>query len=148
MSLFEKISADLKTAMKAGDKSRVEVLRFTLAGLQGAQKEKNMKEPGVQLTDEEVVSLMQKESKRRKDAIALFAQGNRNDLVEKESVDLAIIAEYLPEEMTEVEIGKVIDDVRAQGASDFPTIMREAMKILKGKADGKIVGEIIKKKMS
>jgi uncharacterized protein YqeY len=106
-----------------------------------------MKEPGVQLTDEEVVSLMQKESKRRKDAIVLFTQGNRNDLVEKESADLAIIAEYLPEEMTEVEIGKVIDDVRAQGASDFPTIMREAMKILKGKADGKIVGEIIKKKM-
>ncbi len=148
MSLFEKISADLKTAMKAGDKSRVEVLRFTLAGLQGALKDKNVKEPGVALTDEEVISLMQKESKRRKDAIALFVQGKRDDLAQKESADLAIIAEYLPEEMTEAEIAKVIDTVRAQGASDFPSVMREAMKVLKGKADGKMVGEIIKKKIS
>jgi uncharacterized protein YqeY len=148
MSLFEKISADLKTAMKAGDKPRVEVLRFTLAGLQGAQKDKNVKDPGSALTDEEVIALMQKESKRRKDAIVLFAQGKRDDLVAKETADLAIIAEYLPAEMTEAEITKVIDDVRAQGAPDFPSVMREAMKVLKGKADGKIVGEIIKKKMT
>jgi uncharacterized protein YqeY len=148
MLLFEKISSDLKAAMKAGDKPRVEVLRFTLAGLQGAQKDKNVKEPGVGLTDEEVVILMQKESKRRKDAIVLFAQGKRDDLVAKETADLAIIGEYLPAEMTEAEIMEVIDDVRAQGSSDFPTIMKEAMKVLKGKADGKVVGEIIKKKLA
>ena len=147
MSLFEKISADLKAAMKAGDKPRVEVLRFVLAGLQSAQKEKNAKEPGVALTDDEVIALLQKESKRRKDSIELFKQGNREDLVEKENIDLAIIGEYLPEALSEAEIAKVIDEVRAQGASDFPTIMKEAMKVLKGKADGKVVGEIIKKKL-
>jgi uncharacterized protein YqeY len=147
MTLFEKISVDMKAAMKAGDKSRVEVLRFTLAGLQNVQKEKNMKEPGVALTDEEAVALMRKESKRRKDAVVLFAQGKRDDLVAKETADLAVIAEYLPEELSEAEIAKVVDDVRAQGFLDFPTIMREAMKVLKGKADGKIVGEVIKKKL-
>src|SRR5258708_30515790 len=72
MSLFEKLNSDLKAAMKGGNKERVEVLRFLLAGLQAAQKEKSMKEPGAALTDEEVISNLQKEAKRRKEAIDLF----------------------------------------------------------------------------
>ena len=147
MSLFETITADLKTAMKAGEKERVEVLRFVLSGLQGAQKEKNVKEPGVPLADEETISLLQKEAKKRKESIELFKQGKRDDLVSKETADLAIIAAYLPKELSEAEIGAIVDDLRAKGFNDFSALMREAMKAMKGKADGKLVGEIIKKKL-
>ena len=146
--IFETITSDLKTAMKAGDKGRVEVLRFVMSGIQSAQKDKGAKEAGAVLTDEEVIALLQKEAKRRKEAIELFKQGKRDDLVEKESADLAIISAYLPKELSEEEIGKVIDDLKAGGLSDFNSLMREAMKVLKGKADGKLVGEVIKKKMA
>ena len=72
------------------------VLRFVLAGVQDAQKEKNAKQPGVAFTDEEVVSVLQKEAKRRKEAIELFRQGIANDLVEKEEAELVMIHEYFP----------------------------------------------------
>jgi uncharacterized protein YqeY len=147
MSLFETITSEMKSAMKAGDKVRLEVLRFVLAGLQSAQKEKGIKEPGAKLTDEEVIAILQKEAKRRKEAIELFKQGNRADLVEKESADLAIISAYLPAELSEQEIEKVVNGLYTQGFNEFNTLMREAMKVLKGKADGKVVGDMIKKKL-
>ena len=130
--------------MKSGDKTRVEVLRFSLASLNAALKEKTMKEPGAILSDEEVVSNLQKEAKRRKESIELFKQGNRADLVEKEEADLAIIMGYVPAQMPREEIEKVVVDLKAQGFTEFNTLMREAMKVLKGRADGKLVGEVVK----
>lgn len=147
MPLFEKITNDIKAAMKSGDKARLEVLRFTFASLQSAKKEKEMKEPGATLADDEVVAILQKEAKRRKEAIELFKQGGRNDLVEKESADLAIIFEYLPKELSKEEIGAIVDNVKAGGAADFNAIMKETMKQVKGRADGKTVGEVIKAKL-
>lgn len=144
MSLFEQINTDLKTAMKSGDKVRVDVLRFSLAGLNAAKKEKELKEPGATLTDEEVVAALQKDAKKRKESIELFRQGNRADLVEKEETDLAIIMGYLPKEMSREEIEKVVSDLKGQGFTEFSTLMREAMKVMRGRADGKVVGEVIK----
>jgi len=137
----------MKAAMKSGDRTRVDALRFVLAGLQGAEKDKYAKTPGVALTDEEAVAVLQKDVKRRKEAIELFKKGNRADLVNKEEADLAIIAEYVPKELSTEEIEKTVDALHAKGFSDFNTLMREAMKELKGRADGKIVGEIVKKKI-
>ena len=147
MVLFQKINDDLKSAMKGGQKERVEVLRFMLAGLQNAQKEKNVKEPGAALTDDEVISVLQKDAKRRKEAVELFKQGKRDDLVKKEEGDLMIIYEYIPQGLSVAEVEKIIDDLKAKGFADFNTLMREAMKVMKGRADGKIVGEVIKKKL-
>jgi len=147
MSLFEKLGADLKSAMKGGLKERVEVLRFILAGVQAAQKEKNAKTAGIALTDDEVVVLLQKEAKRRKEALDLFRQAKRDDLVKKEEADLVVIYEYIPKELSGQEIEKIIDDLKAQGFSDFNALMREAMKAVKGRADGKAVGDAIKKKL-
>jgi len=148
MSLLERITADLKTAMKSGDRPRVDALRFVLAGLQGAEKDKYAKAPGVALTDEEAVAVLQKEVKRRREAIELFKKGNREDLVNKEETDLAVIAEYVPKELSAEEIEKVVDDLKATGSNDFNSLMREAMKELKGRADGKVVGEIVKRKLT
>lgn len=147
MSLLEKLNSDLKTAMKGGLKARVEVLRFVLAGVNNAQKEKNAKAPGIALTDDEAVAVLQKEAKRRKEAIELFKQGKRDDLVNKEEADLVVIYEYIPKELSVAEIEKIVDDLKAKGSSDFNTLMRETMKLTKGRADGKAVGDIIKKKL-
>lgn len=147
MALFEKISDDLKTAMKAGDRARVEVLRFVSAGLYNAQKEKNVKQRGVALTDEEVVAVLQKEAKRRKEALELFRKGGREDIVKKEEADLAVIFEYLPKELSAPELEKIVDGLKNQGFNDFNSLMREAMKVVKGRADGKTVGDVIKRKI-
>ena len=147
MPILEKLSGDVKAAMKSGQKERLEVLRFVLAGLQSAGKEKSAKTPGVALTDEEVISILQKEAKRRKEAIELFKQGKRDDLVKKEEADLVIIFEYLPKELSSAELEKIVDDLRAKGFNDFNMLMRESMKVVKGRADGKAVGDVIKKKL-
>ena len=146
MSLIQKINEDMKSAMKGGDKDRLEVLRFVIAGLNGAQKEKSIKEKETMLTDDEVVTILQKEAKRRKESIELFKQGKRDDLVKKEEADLAVIFAYLPKELSREEIEKMVDDLKQKGFTDFNSLMRETMKLVKGRADGKTVGEVIKAK--
>jgi uncharacterized protein YqeY len=147
MTLLQKITEDMKAAMKSGDHARVDVLRFMMAGIRSAEKDKYAKTPDVPMTDEEAVAVLQKEVKRRKEAIELFKKGNREDLVNKEDADLAVIATYVPKELSPEEIEKVVDDLKAKGFSDFNVLMRESMKELKGRADGKMVGEIVKKKL-
>ncbi len=152
MSLYQKITDDLKSAMKAGDKLRVEALRFALSGLNAFQKDKQAKAPDATITDDEVISVLQKDVKRRKESIELFRQGKRDDLVAKEEADLTVIAAYVPKELTREEVGKMVDDaitavVAAGGVKDFNSIMRETMKVAKGRADGKLVGEVIKARL-
>lgn len=147
MAIFQKLNDDVKSAMKSGDRSRLEVLRFVLAGVQNAQKEKNVKQPGSELTDEEVVAVLQKDAKRRKEALELFRKGNRDDLVKKEEADLEVIYEYIPKGLSDGEVEKMVDELIGKGVADFNALMREAMKLAKGRADGKMVGDIIKKKL-
>ena len=144
MALLQKISDDMKAAMKSGNKARLEVLRFTLAGLNAAQKEKTLKDPQALLGDDEVITILQKEAKKRKDSIELFKQGKRDDLVAKEEGDLKVIYEYLPAEMSHDEIVAIVKELKANGASDFSSLMKETMKIAKGRADGKTVGDVIR----
>ena len=134
----------MKAAMKSGDKARLEVLRFTLAGLNAAQKEKTLKEPEAKLSDEEVVKLLQKEAKKRKDSIELFKQGGRVDLVEKEEADLKIVYEYLPQELSREEVTAIVKNLKEKGFTDFSSLIRESMKAVQGRADGKLVGDVIK----
>lgn len=147
MTLLQKLNDDMKAAMKGGDKARLESLRYLLSLVQGAQKEKSAKQPDVALSDEEAVAVLQKEAKRRKDATELFRQGGRADLVEKEEAGLAVIYEYIPKELSAEEIGGIVDGLRAKGAKDYNELMREVMKLARGRADGKTVGEIIRKKL-
>ena len=144
MALFQKINDDMKAAMKSGDKARLEVLRFTLASLNPAQKEKALKDPQAMLSDEEVITILQKEAKKRKDSIELFKQGKRDDLVTKEEGDLKVIYEYLPQELSREEVVAMVTAAKANGANDFGSIMKEVMKSAKGRADGKLVGDVIR----
>jgi hypothetical protein len=147
MALYTQITDDLKSAMKSGDKPRVEALRFALAGLNSFQKEKQAKTPDAVITDEEVVSVLQKEVKKRKDSIELFREGKRDDLVEKEEGDLTVISVYIPKELSRAELEKIVSDVIAGGATDFNSVMKETMKVAKGRTDGKTAGEVIKAKL-
>jgi uncharacterized protein YqeY len=144
MPLSQKINDDMKAAMKSGDKARLEVLRFTLASLNPAQKEKALKDPQAVLSDEEVVTIIQKEAKKRKDSIELFKQGKRGDLVAKEEGDLKVLYGYLPQELSRDEIVAMVKTAKENGASDFGSIMKEVMKSAKGRADGKTVGDVIR----
>jgi uncharacterized protein YqeY len=147
MSLIQKMTEDLKVAMKSGDRARVDALRFILAGLKGAEKDKFAKDPNAVLADDEAVAVLRKEVKRRRESIELFKKGGRPDLVEKEEADLRVLMEYAPKELSPEEIEKVVDGLIAKGNSEFNVLMREVMKELKGRADGKVVGEIVKKKL-
>jgi uncharacterized protein YqeY len=150
MSLVQQLTDDMKAAMKSGDHARLETVRFALAGLKAAEKEKQAKDPSAVLTDEEAVATLQKEAKRRKESIELFKKGDRTDLAEKEEADLAVIQAYLPKELSREEIAAIVDKVRAADpsiAGDFSGLMREAMKEVKGRADGRLVGEVIKEKI-
>ena len=134
----------MKAAMKSGDKPRLEVLRFTLASLNPAQKEKTLKDPQATLSDEEVIAILQKEAKKRKDSIELFKQGKRDDLVAKEEGDIKVLYEYLPQELSRDEIVAIVKEAKANGATDFGSIMKEVMNVAKGRADGKAVGDVIR----
>jgi len=144
MALLQKITDDMKAAMKSGNKPRLEVLRFTLASLNPAQKEKTLKDPSATLSDEEVITILQKEAKKRKDSVELFKQGKRDDLVAKEEGDLKVLYEYLPAELSHDEIVAMVAMAKANGANDFSSIMKEVMKLAKGRADGKTVGDVIR----
>ncbi len=148
MTLKDTITADLTAAMKSGEKSKLDVLRSLRAGILEFEKSGSGKE----LTDEDVMKILHTASKKRKEAMELFANNNRPELAQKEKEELDVIASYLPQQMSSEEIEKrvieVIAEVGAAGPQDTNKVIPVLMKELKGKADGKIVQEIVKAKLS
>lgn len=144
---MEKISADLKSAMKSGNKTRLETLRTIRAALM--EKEIEKRGSGKPMSAEDEIGVVSSAAKKRKESIDLFQKGGRPDLVEQESQELAIIQEYLPKQMSEEEVRKVIQEVITQSGAttpaDFGKVMPGVMKILKGKADGKLIQDLVKK---
>ncbi len=146
MALLEKISEDLKSAMKAGDKIRVETLRMIRAGL----LEKNVeKRPSAGMSQDDEISVLMSASKKRKESIEIFRKNGRNDLAEQEEKELKIIQEYLPVQLSseeiEIYVKKVINGLGATTLKDFGKVMPIVMKELKGKADGKFIQEVVRK---
>ena len=144
MALLERIKSDITAALKSHDAERAGTLRFLNAQFQNRAIEKRGQGKGDELTDEEVTEVMRKEVKRRKEAIELFKQGGRADLVEKEGKEVAMIEAYLPAAPTESDIEAAVQQLRQEGLSGFPVLMKEAMKRLKG-ADGALVSKVVKR---
>lgn len=143
MSLKERILEDIKSAMKAGDAVRLGTLRMSVSSIKNREIElRNGDKP---LEDGEVLKVLEKEVKKRNEAAILYEQGGRADLSSKEKQEASIISHYLPPQASEGEIEEVIRKIKSRGANDFASIMKEVMKELRGKADGRRVGEIIKK---
>ncbi len=146
MSLQERISTELKLAMKRRDKLRTETLRSIRAQL--LEKEISKRGKGG-MTEEDELGVLQTAVKRRKESIELFGKGGRMDLVEQETKELEIIYEYLPKQLgiAEIEgiVRKIIERAGAVSVKDFGKIMPLAINELKGKAEGKIIQEIVRK---
>lgn len=145
--LFGKIKNDLNQALKAKKADEVLVLRFLLADLHNREIEKKG-----ELDDEEVVAVIRKQVKQRKEAIEEFQQGKREDLAQKESQEIEILSKYLPQMISAEELERVIDasidKTNAKSAQDFGKVMGEVMKELKGRAEGNLMAELVKKKLS
>ncbi|MBI5020995.1 MAG: GatB/YqeY domain-containing protein [Ignavibacteriales bacterium] len=145
MTFKEKISEDLKVAMKTGDKIRLETLRTIRAGLLEKEVEKR---PIGGMNPEDEVAVLIAASKKRKEAIDIYRQNNRPELAEQEEKELSIIQEYLPQQAGVEEITafikKTIQEVGAVSAKDLGKVMPIVVKEFKGRADGKIIQEIVK----
>ncbi|MAL18053.1 MAG: glutamyl-tRNA amidotransferase [Balneola sp.] len=150
MTIKEQIISDIKEAMKAKAKDRLQVLRSLKAKLM--EKEISERKDGeAELNDEQAVEVLMKAAKQRKESIDQFEEGGREDLAEKEKEELKIIEEYLPEMMDEDDVRKIVQDkIKALGASgiqDMGKVMGPLMGQLKGKADGSMVSRVVKEEL-
>jgi len=145
MSLKEKINDDMKTAMKSGDKLKLETVRSIRALILEFEKSGANK----QLNPEEEIRLVTSAAKKRKESIEQYQNAGRTDLADKEQTELNILMEYLPKQLSEEEIkneiSRIAFEIGAKTKEDFPKLMPVVMKILKGKADGKVVKQEVEK---
>lgn len=181
MSLKEKIKEDFKKALKEKKETEISTLRMLRAAVVNREKEKRYKiskdyypptaptalpprrapkpdlkvkdlEKESQLTDEEIIEVIFSEIKKRKEAIAQFEKGKREDLVEKEKKEMGILIKYLPEQISEEEIKKLaketIEKIRAKSTKDLGKVMGQLMPQVKGKAEGSLVSKIVTELLS
>ncbi len=139
---MKRIQEDLKGAVKAQDRAKVSTLRMLLSALKNAELEERE-----ELTEEKELAVLSTYARRVKESITEFEKGDRDDLVTKEKAELEIVMRYLPEQLSdeeiEIEIKKVIDEVKAEGPKDMGRVMGEIMKRFKGRVDGKSVNRIV-----
>lgn len=144
MSLKQEILENIKTAMKARDTKTLEVLRYVNAQIKNKEIEVRPKE----VTDEDVMQVLKKYLKQRKEAMEQFQSAGREDLVAGEKEQAAIVEKYLPEMMSEEQLKPVVEEaVKALGASsmkDMGAVMKEVMAKTAGKADGKMISTLVK----
>ena len=147
MSISEQINNDLKTAMKAKDEPRLSCLRLLKSSIKNRRVEK-----GDKLRDEEIQSLISSMIRKGREAAKEFRTGGREDLAAKEEQEIKILFGYLPEQLNQDEIEKIlkkkISELSAEGPKDLGKVMKAAMAQMAGRAQGKEVNEIAKKLLS
>ena len=140
--LKQKLTDDLKQAMRDGDKVRRSVIRLAMAAIKNAEIARR-----TTLDDTDILGVIAKEARQRQESIDAFRQGNRPDLVAQEEAELAVLKEYLPRQMTREEIiaaaRQVIAEVGAQGPGDKGKVMPQLIAQLKGRADGREINAIV-----
>jgi uncharacterized protein YqeY len=143
MGLRDKIDADTRVALKSGAKDKVSTLRMLNAALKNKQIDKRRP-----LTEEEVIETVRSLIKQRKDSIEQFAKGGRQDLVDKETAEVAVLEAYLPQQLAREELVAMVRDAisqtGAQGARDMGKVMKALIPMVGGRADGKLVSELVK----
>jgi hypothetical protein len=144
MSLKEKIEIELKASLKKADHFRVGVLRLLLSSIHNEEIAKRGRQAESVLADEEVSAVLRREAKKRKEAIAIYAGTARKDLLEQEEKELGLIQEYLPPELSREAVEETVRKIVISGGKDFSSVMREAMKELRGRADGNLVSEVVR----
>lgn len=149
MGILANLTDEIKTAMRAKDSLRLEALRAIKSAV---MLEQTSSAAGTTLTDEQEIKLVQKLVKQRKDSAQIFKDQNRPDLEEPEEAQAKIIAEFLPAQLSEEEITKIVGDIIAQtgaeGMKDMGKVMGMASKQMAGTADGKTISTIVKQLLS
>ena len=151
MSLRERIDAEIKTAMKSKDKVRLETVRGIKKFI--LEKEVSLRPSGQDtLTEAQELEILMQIAKQRRDSIEQYRKGGREDLVAQEEAELVILEEYLPPQMSDEEVSKVVDEVIASvgatSAKEIGKVMGKAMQQLKGKADGNKIQDMVKAKLN
>ena len=140
--LKQKLTDDLRQAMKSGDEVRRSVIRLVMAAIKNAEIARQSAS-----SDADILGIIAKEVRQRQESIESFKQGNRHDLVVKEEAEMAVLKEYLPQQMTREEImaeaRRVIDEVGAVGLSDKGKVMPKLIAQLKGRADGREINAVV-----
>lgn len=146
MGFKEKIQDDIKIALKAGDKPRVQVLRMIYSEIRRGEIDSK-----TNCTDEDVIKIIKRGIKSRQEAIALYKKGNRADLVENESDEVAVLEEYMPKQLDINEIETIIENIISEhglcAPKDIGTVMRYVMQKYSSQVDGKIVQEVARLKL-
>ena len=151
MSLKDRISEEIKVAMKAKDKVRLETVRSIKKVI--LEKESTLRSQGQEtLTESQELEVLTQLAKQRRDSIEQYRKAGREDLVEQESQELAILEEYLPKQLSDEEVAAIIDEVIASvgatSAKDMGKVMGAVMQQLKGRADGQKSQAMVKAKLS
>lgn len=141
--LKNEITEQMKTAMRARDTVTLETLRYVLSQIKYAEIDKRR-----ELTEDEALSVLANEVKKRREAIKLFQDSGRNELVAEEETKLKVITSLLPEQMSREEIEKLVDAAVAKvGKGNMGAVMKELMPQVRGRADGALVSEIVKSRI-
>jgi uncharacterized protein YqeY len=147
MALREKLDEDLKSAMRAKDSLRMNTVR----GLKSAIKYREI-ELMKPLDDAGILGVVATEIKRRRDSVDQYRAGNRPDLADKEEAEIKILQEFLPQQLTpaevEAKVVEVIARVGAQGPKDMGAVMKALLPEVQGRADGKVVSELVKQRLA
>lgn len=147
--LADQIQTDLQTAMKARDTTAVAALRMVLARIEELRTQAGH---GVDVTDDEVVTLIRREAKRREEAASTFADAGRSELADKETAELDVLRRYLPAEMSDEQLAEIIDatiaDTGASSAGDLGRVMGAVMPKVRGQASGGRVNAMVRQRLS
>ncbi|NES90384.1 MULTISPECIES: GatB/YqeY domain-containing protein [Okeania] len=151
MSLKDRITEDIKVAMKAKDKVRLETVRSIKKVI--LEEEANARAAGKDsLTETQEMDILTRLAKQRRDSIEQYTQAGRQELADGEAAELAILEEYLPKQLSDEDIAQIVDEIIAQVGANSPKdmgkVMGPAMQKLKGKADGKKVQEAVKARLN
>lgn len=143
MNLKDKLTEDLKQAMRQGDERRRSTLRLVMAAIKNAEIQERR-----ELDEGDLQAIIAKEAKQRRDSIAEYEKGGRQDLADQEKAELQILLAYLPEQLSREEIAaqarQVIEEVGATSMAQMGQVMGRLMPLMKGKADGHLVNQVVK----
>ncbi|HIE59689.1 MAG TPA: GatB/YqeY domain-containing protein [Hydrogenothermaceae bacterium] len=147
MGLLQILQNEMKQALKAKDNLKLSVIRMLISEIKKVQIDKKK-----ELSDEEIIEVIQRYAKQRKEAIKQYKDAKREDLAQKEEQELEIVSKFLPKQLSEEEIVKIVEQViKETGASsmrDMGKVMKMVMEKVKGRADGSLVSKIVKEKLS
>ncbi len=149
MSIKQQLDADIKTAMLSGDKTLVTTLRGLKAAILNTEVAENARETG--LSEEKVISILQKEAKKRQESADMYAQGGNTDKQQAELAEKEVVEKYLPEQMSEEEIAELVDDVVKEVGKDIKNmgqIIGQVRAKTAGNADGSVIARLVKERLS